>query len=136
MSGGNNQSLMEAGSRPVAEVKAFGVSPPPYDAPLLFRQKWPKPLTPLLALWEGRDANRKSGPTRRAQTGSAKCEERPFLWPAGRRLVLRRRSIQRCSRKRETRSIDGGKNVGVGCTARACHQDRDASGNKRKMDPR
>ena len=62
-----------------------GVSSP-YDEPLLFRQKWPKPLTPRLASWKGRDANpKKSGPTRQAQTGSAGCEERPSLGPAGRR---------------------------------------------------
>ena len=62
-----------------------GVSPP-YGEVLLFRQKDPKPLTPRLALWEGRDANfLKSGPTRRAQTRSANCEERPSLGPAGRR---------------------------------------------------
>ena len=61
-----------------------GVSSPD-DEPLLFRQKWPKPWTPRLALWEGRDANLlKSGPTRSAQTRSATCEERPSLGPAGR----------------------------------------------------
>jgi hypothetical protein len=52
---------------------------------LLFRQKWPKPMTPRLALLEGRDAkDTKSGPTRSAQTRAAKCEERPS-WgqPAG-----------------------------------------------------
>jgi hypothetical protein len=38
------------------EVKEFGVSPP-NDEPLLFRQKWPKPLTPRPASLEGRDAN-------------------------------------------------------------------------------
>jgi hypothetical protein len=35
-----------------------------------------------------------------------------------------------------TCSIDGGKNVGAGCTARPYHQARDASENTRKMDPR
>ncbi len=56
--------------------------------PLLFRQKDPKPLTPRLASWEGRDANIvKSGPTRFAQTRSAKCSERPSLGPAGRRRL-------------------------------------------------
>ena len=60
----------------------------PAAEPLLFRQKWPKPLTPRLASWEGRDANIvKSGPTRRAHTGSAKCSERPSLGLAGRRRV-------------------------------------------------
>ena len=54
--------------------------------PLLFRQKDPKPLTPRLASLEGRAANfLKSGPTRRAQTRSAKCSERPSLGPVGRR---------------------------------------------------
>ena len=58
----------------------------PAAEPLLFRQKWPKPLTPRLALLEGRDAKcTKSGPTRRAQTRAARCEERPPLGPAGRR---------------------------------------------------
>jgi hypothetical protein len=44
------------GVAPAGEVKEFGVSPSS-DEPLLFRQKWPKPLTPRLALLEGRDAN-------------------------------------------------------------------------------
>jgi hypothetical protein len=30
---------------------------PPAVEPLLFRQKWPKPVTPRLASKEGRDAN-------------------------------------------------------------------------------
>ena len=57
----------------------------PGDESLLFRQKGPKPLTPRLAFWEGRDANfLKSGPTRQAQTGAARCEECPSLGqPAG-----------------------------------------------------
>ncbi|MGB5056776.1 MAG: hypothetical protein WBO24_20460, partial [Nitrospirales bacterium] len=67
--------------------RSSGVSSPD-DEPLLFRQKWPKPLTPRLALLEGRDANPlKRGPTRGAQTRAARCEERPSLGPAGRRLV-------------------------------------------------
>jgi hypothetical protein len=36
--------------------RASGVSSP-NDEPLLFRQKWPKPLTPRLALLEERAAN-------------------------------------------------------------------------------
>jgi hypothetical protein len=52
-------------------LRASGVSPPD-DEPLWFRSKWPKPLTPRLALLQWRDANpEKSGPTRRAQTRSA-----------------------------------------------------------------
>ena len=58
----------------------------PAAEPLLFRQKLPKPLTPRLGTWKRRDANTlKSGPTRQAQTGSARCEERPSLGTAGRR---------------------------------------------------
>jgi hypothetical protein len=49
-------SVFRAGFRSAAEVKEFGVSPP-NDEPLLFRQKWPKPLPPRLASLEGRDAN-------------------------------------------------------------------------------
>ena len=53
---------------------------------LFFREKDPKPLTPRLASLKRRAANfLKSGPTRRAHTRSAKCEERPSRGPAGRR---------------------------------------------------
>ena len=47
--------------------------------------------------WDGRKI--KSGPTRRAQTGSAKYEERPSLGPAGRRQS-RGKDSQRMSRQR------------------------------------
>ena len=40
--------------------------------------------------WDGRKT--KSGPTRWAQTGSAKYQERPSLGPAGRRQSKRKRS--------------------------------------------
>ncbi|MGB5054757.1 MAG: hypothetical protein WBO24_10225, partial [Nitrospirales bacterium] len=46
------------------------------------------PLTPRLALLKRRDANlEQSGPTRKAQTRSARCEERPSWEPAGRRRI-------------------------------------------------
>ncbi|GJL59787.1 MAG: hypothetical protein NPIRA03_26440 [Nitrospirales bacterium] len=72
------------GFGPAAEGKAFGVSSP-NDEPLLFRQKWPKPLTLRLAFLEGRDANfLKSGPTRMAQTRAATDKSvPPWGQPAG-----------------------------------------------------
>jgi hypothetical protein len=77
--------MPEDGCREGCEcVIETGVSSPD-DEPLWFRSKWPNPLTPRLASWKRRTANfLKRGPTRRAQTRSAKCEERPSLGqPAG-----------------------------------------------------
>ncbi len=55
---------------------------------LLFRQKDPKPLTPRLASLKRRDANpEKSGPTRRAQTRSARRIRASLREPAGRRRI-------------------------------------------------
>ena len=77
-----------------------GVSAPD-DEVLLFRQKDPKPLTPRLSSLKRRDANfLKSGPTRRAHTRAARCEERPSWEPAGRR------------RKLSTKTTGTGKRVG------------------------
>ena len=64
----------------------------PAAEPLLFRQKWPKPLTPRLASLKRRDANSlKSGPTRRAQTRSATDKSvPPGSQPAGVGSTVRR----------------------------------------------
>ena len=62
----------------------------PAGEPLLFRQKWPKPLTPSLATLDGSDAGLKSGPTRCPQTRPAEYKERPTLGPDSRGRIVRK----------------------------------------------
>ncbi|HNP31081.1 MAG TPA: hypothetical protein PKK23_18695, partial [Nitrospirales bacterium] len=56
---------------------------------LLFRQKWPKPLTPRLASFEGRDANFEERPNSQGSDTVRNGKERPSLGPAGRRRKVK-----------------------------------------------
>ena len=97
----NNRRNMGARVEPILVTKWLLVLPgfAPANEPFLFRQKWPKPVTPRQVSLDGTDASLKRRPTRgacpeswrRAQTRSAESPERPFLEP-----VSRRRTLGRC----------------------------------------